>query len=74
MKLDGMLLEIGDFTENANTVKTIVLSALAKNNVINEEQWKEYKDNWQVIVVKKSWFKKIISGDDWSYHFIKIKI
>jgi hypothetical protein len=43
---------------NFNDVKTIVLTRLLLDKVITEEQAEEYADNWQIIIVKPSWFKR----------------
>jgi len=71
--IDGMLLEIESFTKNANIAKSIVLSRLLEDKIITDEQRTEYLDNWQIIVIKKSWFKKLLSKDnDWEYRFVNI--
>jgi membrane peptidoglycan carboxypeptidase len=53
-----MLTEIEGFTENANSVKELVLSKLYTDGIITMEQYNEYCDLYQVIVIKSSWFKK----------------
>lgn len=56
--IDGFLLEIETYTKNANITKDIVLARLANDGVITEEQLNNYSENWQIVIVKKTWFKK----------------
>ena len=74
--IDGMLLEIQSFTENANAVKSLILTKLFNDKIIDKEQWAEYEEDWHIIVIKRSWFKKALSNnkDDWSYQFVKMDI
>lgn len=58
MQIDSMLTEMEGFTENANSVKELVLAKLCIDGVITMEQYNEYADLYQVIVIKSSWFKK----------------
>ena len=57
-QIDSTLLEIESYTENANSVKDAVLSRLLTDKIITVEQAKEYAEKWQVIVIKKGWFKR----------------
>jgi hypothetical protein len=74
--IDGMLLEIGHFTENANSVKMAVLNQLRNDKVIDDKQLKHYSEEWQMIVVKKGWFQKITSKDkgEWQYSYVKLQV
>jgi hypothetical protein len=65
--IDGMLLEIEDYTTNANQVKDLVLERMILDNRIDSDQAAEYQEKWQVIIVKKSWFKS------WADKFSKEK-
>ena len=77
MNIDNITLE--HYTENANFVKEIVLKRLLIDNVINEEQAQQYAEKWNVIVIKKGWFKrwmdKFSSGDSdkYFYKFVKFE-
>jgi hypothetical protein len=57
-KIDGIILEIENHIGNANVVKDIVLARLVMDKVISEEMAQDYSENWQIIVIKPSWFKK----------------
>jgi len=56
--IDGVLMEIDSYTENANSTKELVLSQLVRDGIITQEQFNTYSEKWQVIIVKNSWFKK----------------
>jgi len=58
MQIDNTLLDIQNYIEDANSIKDIVLHRLLVDGIINDEQAIEYSEKWQVIVIKKSWFKK----------------
>jgi len=64
-QIDGMLLEIESLTKDANGVKEAVLGRLLTNKIITEEQAKEYSEKWQIIIIKRGWFKR------WMYAFNK---
>ena len=76
MVVDSVLLDIGDRIENANTVKNMVLDELVNSDKISSELYKEYKENWHVIIVKPSWFKKLIGKDasEYRYEFVKFAL
>ena len=57
-EVDSMLLEIDSEIKNSNIVKDIVLARLADDGVIPKEVFETYSEKWQIIVVKKSWFRK----------------
>ncbi len=75
--IDNGLLELPGDTKNANIVKEVVLDQLLRDNLITKEQFLEYTENWQVIVIKRSWFKKwwdkYASGtaDNYVYNIVK---
>jgi len=77
--IDGMLLEIEDYTTNANQVKDLVLERMVADNLIDSDQAAEYHEKWQVIIVKKSWFKawadKYSKGErrEYLYKFVKFE-
>ena len=78
MKVDTILMEMPSNVQNATTVKEMVLNTLLKNKVITITQHKEYMDEWQIIIVKRSWYtrmwNKFYKGteDGYSYHFVKL--
>jgi len=65
--VDNYLLEIEGHVINYNKVKDVVLSRLRLDEIITEKQLEEYLDNWQVIIVRKTWFKK------WAEKFVNGK-
>lgn len=76
-QIDSTALRLGDNTKNANRTKTAVLKRLLKDEVITEEQFKEYNEKWNVIIVKKGWFKtwmeKFTDGESKDYIFKYVK-
>lgn len=80
MNMDGMLVNIESFTDNANKVKDIVLKQLAEDKLISPTQQKEYSENWQVIIIKLSWFKRYLKAfrkdenpEAYEYKFVKFE-
>ena len=75
--IDGLLLEIGDNTKNANIVKDSVLERLKLDGNLTEKQATDYREKWQIIIVKKSWFtswvEKHTKGDKNGYYFKFVK-
>ena len=78
--MDSNLITLEADTENANTVKDVVLNRLLADNVITEEQAKDYSEKWQVIVVKKGWFKKWLDvfckgkeKDNYFYKYVRFE-
>ena len=57
-QMDSQLLEIEHDTQNANSVKEIVLAQLLSDKVITKEQAEIYATKWQVIVIKYGWFER----------------
>lgn len=78
MSIDQQLLELPNDTDNANSVKEIVINRLLVDGVITDEQALEYADKWQVIVIKRSWFKRWMQAfnktkDGYQYKFVKFE-
>ena len=65
--IDGIVAEIDSYMENSNIVKSIVLDRLFVDKIIKKEQHDHYNENWNVIIIKDSWFKK------WAARFNKSK-
>jgi hypothetical protein len=57
-QIDSMLISIEEYTTNANLVKELVISRLVTDKVITEEQSKDYIENWQVVIIKPTWFER----------------
>ena len=55
--IEGMLVSLPEYIENANNTKEIVLAQLLIDEVITQEQYDKYTQNYQVIIVKNNWFK-----------------
>lgn len=58
MKIDTMTLQAEDHVKNANIVKDIVLGQLLEDKIITKEQADKYADDYQIIIVKPSWFQR----------------
>ena len=67
---------IDDETKDANTVKSLVLKQLLKDGHINQAIYDEYLVYWNVIILKRGWFKfwfeKIGKADNYFYKYIKL--
>lgn len=80
-QIDVFTTNIGDETENANTVKNTVLEKLYKDDVIDKETFKEYKENHHMLIGKyswyNSWYEKVkslgqdIDSKNYFYKFVK---
>lgn len=55
--IDSTILDLETYISNGDQVKNLVLSKLYENGDINEQQAIEYRDNWQIICIKKSWYR-----------------
>lgn len=53
-----MLISLEEYTLNANQVKDLVIERLNKDGLLNEEQSNYYAENWQVIIIKSTWFER----------------
>lgn len=77
--IDSTHVEIPDHTQNANGVKDAILTRLWYDGIITEEQFDFYSENWQVIIIRKSWFpkwmKKFSPGgaDGYIYKFVQFE-
>ena len=78
--MDSNLLTIEEDTKNANVVRDIVLGRLLTDKIITEEQAKDYSEKWQVIVVKRSWFKRWLDvfckgkeKDNYFYKYVRFE-
>tara|TARA_R110002124_G_C8687490_1_gene492716 strand:+ start:268 stop:510 length:243 start_codon:yes stop_codon:yes gene_type:complete len=76
--LDSQLVDIESDIKNAQAIKDTVLNVLCKNNNISDEDWEMYRTDYQIIIIKKSWWRnwKDIFGNDsdsgYHYKFVKI--
>ena len=79
MKVDSGLMEIPSAIANGNSVKELVLTRLLNDKVITSPQYKEYMDEWQIIVFKRSWYKRWWdrfhkgSEDTYAFKFVKFQ-
>lgn len=62
-------------TKNANLVKELVLVTLLNNKDITEEAYNKYITTHEVIILKRGWFKSLMSknNDAWVYKIIETK-
>jgi|TARA_R110000744_G_scaffold20257_3_gene53153 hypothetical protein len=76
--LDSELVNIDTDIKNAQAIKNTVLDLLLNNEVISEENSEVYHRDYQIIMIKKSWWHnwKDIFGKDaepgYHYKFVKI--
>jgi len=77
--IDGVLVEIDSMTKNANLCKEMIIDKLFKDGIINQEIASEYTEKYQIIIVKKSWFKKWLDKfsdnkeDSYVYKLVKFE-
>lgn len=57
MKFDNIDFDIE--IDNHNKTKNVVLERLLKDKIITQEQYDEYSINWNILLVKRNWFKKL---------------
>ena len=55
--LDSQLVDIESDIKNAQAIKDTVLNVLCKNNNISDEDWEMYRTDYQIIIIKKSWWR-----------------
>ena len=76
--LDSQLVSIDSDIKNAQAIKNTVLEVLAKNGIINDKDVEVYYKDYQIIIIKKSWWhnwKDIFGKDaDAGYHYKFVKI
>lgn len=70
-------MDINSETINANVIKNIVLGQLAADKIITNDEANIYGQNWQILIVKKTWFTKMISKaksstEDWFYKYVPL--
>lgn len=76
--LDSELVNIDADIKNAQAIKDTVLNVLRKNNSISDEDLEMYQIDYQIIIIKKSWWlnwKNIFgknSNSGYHYRFVKI--
>jgi hypothetical protein len=76
--LDSELVNIDADIKNAQAIKDTVLNVLRKNNSISDEDLEMYHTDYQIIIIKKSWWlnwKNIFgknSNGGYHYRFVKI--
>jgi len=58
MKIDSTLLEMENLTKEANGVKAMTIERLLRDGIITQEKADEYREDWQIIVIKQGWFKR----------------
>jgi len=76
MKLDKIQLGIDSHIENATAIKDMVLDRLVKDKMLTKRQADEYAIKWQIILVKRAWYKRLFKGDEdpegYSFKFVKL--
>jgi hypothetical protein len=78
-QVDSLLLSIEGNTQNANSIKEMVIRRLLNDKAITEEKAKEYTEKWQIIIIKCGWFErwfKTLSGrktDDYIYKYVRFE-
>ena len=76
--LDSQLVNIDIDIKNAQAIKNVVIGVLLNNEIISEENAEVYHRDYQIIMIKKSWWHnwKEIFGKDaepgYYYKFVKI--
>jgi kynurenine formamidase len=57
-QIDSVLVGMESFVNNAEVVKSIVVDRMKIEGLITEDQAKEFSEKWQVIIIKRKWYKK----------------
>jgi len=76
--IDSELLHLDNTIENANIVKSVVLARLYKDGHIPERTYEIYMDNWQVLAIKRGWFRRWLNkfrpkDDPETYQYIYVQ-
>ena len=74
MEIDRTIIDMEDNVYNSNLCKEVVLRQLLLDGVITDKQYDEYTVEWNIVIVKKSWFKKFFKCDDnniYVYKYVK---
>tara|TARA_R110000796_G_scaffold232342_1_gene350541 strand:+ start:333 stop:575 length:243 start_codon:yes stop_codon:yes gene_type:complete len=76
--LDSQLVNIDSDIKNAQAIKNTVLDVLGRSNKISNEDLEVYYNDYQIIIIKKSWWlnwKDIFGKNaDSGYHYRFVKI
>ena len=57
-KIDSFLVDMESHVKNANICKDIIIERLLKDGIIDQEVANDYMEKYQIVIVKKTWFKK----------------
>lgn len=57
-KIDSFLVDMKSHVKNANIGKDIIIERLLKDGIIDQEVANDYMEKYQIVIVKKTWFKK----------------
>jgi hypothetical protein len=71
MTIDSFIMDLENNIYNANLCKEIVLNKLLLDGVITDKQYDEYCIQWNIIIVKESWYKKFFKSDNKNGYFFK---
>lgn len=76
-QIDSMLLEIEDYSNNSNKIKSMVIERLRVDGILTDEQASTYSDKWQVIIIKPSWYRGWASlfckSDSYRFKYVKFE-
>jgi len=81
MVLDNQIICLDEDVLNANIIKDVVLRKLEKDKIITEKQFQEYSENYNIVIIKYSWFEKWFNKiksknkeakDGYFYQYIKM--
>ena len=70
--IDSVLMNIDNSIDNANIAKEVTLQKLLDENIIDQETFNVFNEKWQIIILKKSWFKRITEWKDKNDYFLHI--
>jgi hypothetical protein len=76
--MDSQLVNIDSDIKNAQAIKDTVLELLGNHGFLNERELDVYRHDYQVIIIKKSWWHnwktifKDSSSPGYHYKFVKI--
>jgi len=75
--IDSVLADMDFHVKNANITKNITLTKLLNDKIITQEQYDDYSVNYNIIIIKPSWFekwkKKFVKDDDvYRYKIVKL--
>ncbi len=78
MLMDTIQVDLENWVKNANYAKEAILMQLLKDNILTNEQYDLYSTDYNIILIKESWFKKYFSKlinkdtNSWIYKVIKM--